>query len=209
MADQEDVKYVDYNEMMNLRHERFKALGGGQDIQRDLSDLSKRNLLADQITDLHRKIVFDLAAGGLSNQDVADVMGVSKERLQTLFKQELASAYQLCHSSLARSLYYLGISGDGRAAADWLRLHNRSKWATKTQLSGSEDGAPIKTEDSGAREVLNKLLAGMSTDKKLTRPPSTKSSPAPTPTTASTSPAKRAGSSSPKSIKRPRNEKTE
>lgn len=206
MADQEPR---DYNEELNLRHERFKALGGGQDLQKDLLDASKLNPLVDQVTEMHRKIVFDLAAGGLSNQDVADVMGISKERLQTLFKQEIASAYQLCHSSLARSLYYLGISGDGRAAADWLRLHNRSKWATKTLLSGSEDGAPIKTEDSGAKEVLQKLLAGMSTDKKLTRPSKPTTDPAAVSTSARTSPAKTRGSSSPKTIRKPRNDTTE
>lgn len=210
MADQAATpEPTDYNEMMNLRHERFKALGGGQDIQKDILDLSKFNVLADQITPMHRKIVFDLAAGGLSNQDVADVMGISKERLQTLFKQEIASAYQLCHSSLARSLYYLGISGDGRAAADWLRLHNRSKWATKTLLSGSEDGAPIKTEDSGAKAVLEKLLAGMSTDKKLTRPPST-AQPLSTDSGAGTLPSKAKNSESrAKTIRKPRNDKTE
>jgi hypothetical protein len=174
MADQDDAPPRDYNEEMNLRHERFIALGGSTDIQQDLKKLgSERILLGDLVTDLHRKIVYDLAAGGLSNQDVADVMGISKERLQTLFDYEIKAAYQLCHSSLARSLYFMGIAGDGKAAADWLRLHNRSKWATKTQVSGLEDGAPIKTEDAGARDLLNKLLSGMATDSKLkktTRP---------------------------------------
>src|SRR5258708_1429848 len=32
---------------------------------------------------------------------VRDGRGISKERLRPLFKQEIASAYQLCHSSLA------------------------------------------------------------------------------------------------------------
>lgn len=153
-----------YSEELNLKHMRFLALGGATDLQMDMKAWTP---LKDLVTPLHRKIVFDLAASGISNQDVADVVGISKERLQTLFDVELKSAYQLCHASLARSLYYQGISGDGKAAADWLRLHNRSKWAAKTQLSGDADGAPIKTEDSGAKSLLNELLSGMLTSKKL------------------------------------------
>jgi hypothetical protein len=153
-----------YSEELNLKHLRFLALGGGSDIQMDMKAWTP---LSELITPLHRKIVFDLAASGISNQDVADVVGISKERLQTLFEQELKSAYQLCHASLARSLYFQGISGDGKAAEVWLKLHNRSKWATKTQVSGTEEGAPIKTEDQGAKSLLNELLSGMLTSKKL------------------------------------------
>jgi hypothetical protein len=210
MADQEeqpappDEGAMDYNELLNLRHARFRALGGGQDIQQDLKDASRQLLLKDQVTDQHRKIVYDLAAGGLSNQDVADVMGISKERLQTLFDYEIKAAYQLCHSSLARSLYFLGIAGDGRAAADWLRLHNRSKWATKTLLSGSEDGAPIKTEDSGSKTLLTKLLAGMATDKKLTRP----SKPSALPAAVTKKDVKQPGvqTTKPRNVRKPRDE---
>jgi AraC-like DNA-binding protein len=196
---------LDYNEELNLRHARFVALGGNTDIQTDLKQVGW-NMLKDQITDAHRKIVFDLAASGISNQDIADVMGISKERLQTLFKPELQSAYQLCHASLARSLYFLGISGDGRAAETWLKLHNRSKWATKTQLSGSEDGSPIKTEDTGAKEVLQKLLAGMSTDKKLTRKPSGRTGSEESKPESSKSAATSA--KKPKLIRRPKDEQT-
>lgn len=155
-----------YLEALNLRHERFRALGGTQDIQADMSVL---NPIKDEITDLHRKIVFDLASAGLSNQDVADVMGISKERLQTLFDREVKTAYQLCHASLARSLYYMGVAGDEKAATNWLKHHNRSKWATKTQVSGTEGGEPIKTEDTGSRDVLAKLIAGMSVATNLVR----------------------------------------
>jgi hypothetical protein len=154
----------DYSEELNLKHLRFLALGGSTDIQMDMKAWTP---LKDLVTPLHRKIVFDLAASGISNQDVADVVGISKERLQSLFEYELKAAYQMCHASLARSLYYQGISGDSRAAADWLKLHNRSKWTNKTQLAGDPDGAPIKTEDQGSRSILDALVSGMLTSKKL------------------------------------------
>jgi hypothetical protein len=162
-----DEKDSTYNEELNLRHQRFLALGGGTDLQMDMKAWTP---LADLVTPLHRKIVYDLAAAGLSNELVAEAVGISKERLQALFGTELKTAYQLCHASLARSLYYQGIAGDQRAASDWLKYHNRSTWGTKTQVSGTEEGAPIKTEDTGARSIVNALLAGMLTDKTMRGP---------------------------------------
>jgi hypothetical protein len=151
-------------EELNQRHQRFIALGGKRDLQMDMKGWTP---LKDLVTDLHRKIVFDLSASGLSNEDVAAVVGISKERLQELFKVEIATAYQLCHASLSRSLYYQGIAGDEKAATNWLKYHNRSKWAAKQQVSGDPDGAPIKTEDASSKTLLNALLQGMMTDPDL------------------------------------------
>jgi hypothetical protein len=164
MAD--DDKESDYTRELNIQHERFLALGGGKDLAMEMKGWTP---LKELITDQHRKIVQDLASSGLSNEAVAEVMGISKERLQVLFSRELTLAYALCHASLARSLYWQGISGNDRAATNWLALHNNSKWAKKQQIAGTADGAPIKTEEVGsAREVLNKLLSGLATSKSLT-----------------------------------------
>lgn len=167
MADEKTTAApLTYVEELNLRHQRFIALGGGKDLQMEMKDWTP---LKDLVTDLHRKLVFDMASSGLSNADIAEVVGISKDRLQLLFKVELATAYQLCHASLSRSLYWQGISGDGKAATDWLRYHNRSKWAAKTQLSGMDEG-PIKVEDTGSKAILAALLGGMATDKSLRGP---------------------------------------
>jgi hypothetical protein len=191
MAD--DDKESDYVRELNIQHERFLALGGGKDLQMEMKGWTP---LKDLVTDQHRKIVFDLAASGLSNEDVAIVMGISKERLQVLFEREIATAFQLCQASLSRSLYYQGIAGNEKASTNWLALHNRSKWAKKQQLSGDPDGAPIKTEEVGsAREVLNKLLSGLATSKSMTGK-SKEIKPAPAKATVA-APKKKAGKAKP------------
>jgi hypothetical protein len=153
-----------YIEELNARHARFVALGGGKDLQMEMKGWTP---LKDLVTDQHRHIVFDLSASGLSNEDVAAVVGISKERLQELFKVEIATAYQLCHASLSRSLYYQGIAGDEKAATNWLKYHNRSKWAAKQQLAGTPDGEAIKVEETSSKSLLNALLQGMLTDPDL------------------------------------------
>ncbi len=169
MADEEEPG--EYSRQLDIKHERFKALGGGTTVQDDLKALGlERMPLGECITDAHRRLVSELAAAGLSNQAIADILGISKERAQTLFKQEIGTGFELASATLARSLYRGGVAGDHQAAVQWLRYHNRSQWKAKNEFGGV-GGKPIQveTEDKTGRDILAALLAGMSTDKSLKR----------------------------------------
>jgi hypothetical protein len=161
-----------YSARLDIKHERFKALGGGTTVQDDVKALGLERLpLGQQVTDAHRELVSHLAAAGLSNQSIADILGISKERTQHLFKREIGTGFELASATLARSLYWMGVSGDTQAAIQWLRYHNKSQWKAKQEFGGI-DGKPIQveTEDKTGKEFLAALLQGMSTDKKLKRP---------------------------------------
>lgn len=152
---------------------RFYALGGGKLLNDELKKLPP---LADLVTDAHKEMVYDLAASGLSNDAVARVMGISKERLQTLFEHELGTAYEVAHAQMARSLWINGAAGETGAALGWIRNHNRSNWASlvkteKTDKGAAQDEAGIdKLKEAGA-DLVNAILSGMSTDKKLYKRP--------------------------------------
>lgn len=157
----------------DLMRARFHALGGGKLLQEDLAKLPP---LADLVTPAHREMVYDLAASGLSNDAVARIMGISKERLQTLFEYELGTAYEMAHANMARSLYINGLAGESGAALGWIRNHNRSNWGSitkveKTDKGAAQDDAEIDKIKTAGQDLLVAVLTGMSTDKKLFKPP--------------------------------------
>lgn len=154
--------------------QRFIALGGGASIDMDLARMPK---LADLVTDQHRAMVKDLVASGLSQDATARIMGISKERLQTLFEYEVGTGYEIAQASMARSLYVSGLAGNSKAASDWLRYHNRSQWSEKSQLS--EEGAKQEGEAAEAAAAKSELfiaglLAAISVDPTLYKKPGTK-----------------------------------
>jgi AraC-like DNA-binding protein len=185
MADSDDTpeggdgpsEYVNERQLVAAR---FIALGGGSTID---MDLAKMPVLADLVTPQHRDLVKDLAAQGLSNEAVARIMGISKERLQTLFAYELGTAFEIAKASLARAAYWKGIAGSESAMALWLRNHNRSDWISRIATEKTDKGAEQASDEISAikdlgQNVLAAMLSAMSTDKKLFKPPK-KDKPAP------------------------------
>jgi len=177
MADSDDIfEEAEPSEYMNERQlvaARFIALGGGSTIDMDLAKMPK---LADLVTDQHRSLVNDMAAQGLSNEAIAQVMGISKERLQTLFEYELGTGFERAKASLARSAYWKGIAGDVPAMALWLRNHNRSDWAStvkteKTDKGAAQDDAEIEKVKTAGQDLLAAMLTGMSKDPTLFKAP--------------------------------------
>lgn len=179
MADSDDIPQGDdeapteYMSERQLVAARFIALGGGSTID---MDLAKMPVLADLVTEQHKSLVKDLAAQGLSNEAVARIMGISKERLQELFEYELGTAFELAKASLARGAYWKGISGDVAAMALWLRNHNRSDWAAtvkteKTDKGAGQDAAEVDKLKEAGQDLLSAMLTSMSTDKKLFKRP--------------------------------------
>jgi hypothetical protein len=56
-------------------------------------------------------------------------------------------------ASISRSLYYMGIAGNEKAATNWAIYHNRSKWIKKQSVQGADDAPPVKHESwRGARD---------------------------------------------------------
>lgn len=174
MADSDDIPQDDEpSEYMNERQlvaARFIALGGGTTIDMDLAKMPK---LADLITQQHRDMVKDLASY-LPNEMVARIMGISKERLQTLFETELETGFHLAKASLGRAAYLKGVAGDVQAMALWLRNHNRSDWAQK--IEKTDKGQEQSTAETAAiadagRNLVNDLITAMSTSKDLFKRP--------------------------------------
>lgn len=164
----EDSEYV---ARRNMVAERFIELGGGSTIDMDLRKMPK---LADLVTQQHRDMVKDLTASGLANEAVARIMGISKERLQALFEYELGTGYEIAHSSVARALYLKAVSGDAYAGINWIKLHNRSQWAEKserTEKGAEQDKDATADAIKAANEaLLAALIGGIATAPELKRP---------------------------------------
>jgi len=153
--------------------ERFIALGGGSTIQMDLAKMPK---LADLVTDQHRDMVSTLAMCGLSNEAIARLMGISKERLQTLFDHELGTGFESAKATLIRSLYLKGVAGSDTATIAWLRNHNRSDWVSRLATEKTDKGMEQSTAETDALKdsaqlLLSGILSSMSTDKALYKRP--------------------------------------
>jgi len=211
MADSDDDIIEDEpnepNEYMSERQlvaARFIALGGGSTIDMDLAKMPK---LADLVTDQHRSLVKDLAAQGLSNEAVARIMGISKERLQTLFEFELGTAFEIAKATLARAAYWKGVAGSESAMALWLRNHNRSDWAStvkteKTDKGAAQDDVEIEKMKTAGQDLLAAMLTGMSKDASLFKAPkSDKPKPVKAPKSDKPKPVKAVESDKPKPVK--------
>ena len=158
---------------------RFIELGGGKGIDEDLRTMPT---IADHITDVHRQLVSDLVAQGLPNGAVASIVGISKERLQTLFAAEIESAYHIASSSLKRNLFRMGMSGDTGAMTKWISMHNLGDWAEKREMTdkGAEQEAKVASEMATAgQDLVAKAIAYISTSKEYQRPASKEPPPAP------------------------------
>jgi hypothetical protein len=179
VADSDDQESVaDYITQRQLIAERFIALGGGTTVEMELRKMPK---LKDLVTDQHRDMVKDLTAGGMSHDGIARVMGISKERLQSLFDYELAVGFELAESTLARAMYLKGVAGESSAATNWLRYHKKSQWSDKKEMTDKgaqqETDAAVTASKAANDDFLAKLLAGIAVDEKMVRPVTPKAQP--------------------------------
>lgn len=189
MADQDDGSNDDYVSQRQLVAERFIALGGGETIEMSLAKMPK---LKDLVTDVHRAMVKDLTAGGMSHESIALVMGISKERLQALFEYELAVGFELCEASLARSMYLQGVAGNSSAATNWLRYHKKSQWSDKKEMTDKgakqEEDKDVAVAKQANDVILKALIDGIAGNEKLVKAPTKAQSP---PVAAAKIPTKR------------------
>lgn len=159
------------------RRARFAELGGGRLLDEDVKRAGK---LEDVVTDLHRRLVRDMAAADLSQDIIAKILGISRERLQTLFEHELATGFEQIHGAIIRTMGAKAMMGDTFAGSIWLRNHNRSMWREKREQHNTDDA---ETGDGINEQELNEsfmagVIAGLLTDKSIKRIPGNKREPA-------------------------------
>jgi hypothetical protein len=172
--DDQDQEHGNYRTQQDIRRERFMALGGDKTLFMRLKDYRDRPVLGDLVTDEHRQLVMDMRAGGMKQETIATVIGMSKASLQKLFPVELESAVELTEAALALSLTHSGMAGDTPAALGYLKSHPELKWGSKSQITG-KDGKELVPDNATQLEANQILLAGilseLSTDKtKFKRP---------------------------------------
>jgi hypothetical protein len=165
--DSDDDSIDDVVNERTRRLQRFIALGGGVPIQQELRNLKRlanheHVSLKDNVTDGHRQIVADLAAGGASKDSIAKIFGIDRKTLDELFEFELATAFTLAKSNLARSLYLSGLSGNDAAAINWLRYHKDSDWESKSRSKNEHSvDAHIEGEIEHKGKTLEEAKAWM------------------------------------------------
>lgn len=191
-----------YNQKRMTRLERFRQLGGGKPIHEDVIAIGAMPTLAVEITPKHRELVMELAATGMSQETAARILGISKERLQTLFDKEWDVGFDLASGDMQRTIRLNGKMGDSWSAVQWLRYHPRSKFSDKTERTdkGAEQDKDINAEAVKAANdaLVAALISGIATDPKLKRPAEQKRQ------AATVAPAKVAAKKLPAVVKKPK-----
>lgn len=101
-----------------------------------------------QPTDAQRKSVHAMSAYGIPQNDIARVIGITKNTLEKHFRDELDTAETEANAKVAQTLYQMATSGMNVAATIfWLKT--RARWRETTHHAHSENinlnGVP--TED--------------------------------------------------------------
>jgi hypothetical protein len=155
------------------RRREFALLGYGVPID---EELRAAGTIGEAITERHRRLVRDLTAAGLPQASVARIIGMSLERLQSLFEYELGTAFEVAQASIARTVYLQAVDGDMNAASIWLRNHNRSDWSSKHMNrnidEGKEDAGDAVEERVTNEAFMQGVIAGLQVDRSYKRPAS-------------------------------------
>jgi len=131
-------------------------------------------VIGDLVTDKHRELVLDLRGAGLKQEAIAAILGISRDAVMKHFAYELEVGLAMSEAAAATALMQIGLAGDEKAITNYLKNHPEFKWGTKTQVTG-KDGKDLIPENATQAEAnqifLAKVLAAVSTDKKLFKPP--------------------------------------
>ena len=145
--------------------ERFEALGGATPIE---VDIERAGLIPEDgtieacISPYHRRVVWELASSGISQDKIARIMGISRERLAHHFAYEIETAAETMLASINRSLARKALAGDTTAALGIMRGHPRSDWRSRQETSGSVSSVNLDVElDMTDRESAQALLKAM------------------------------------------------
>lgn len=103
-------------------------------------------------TDKSRIEVTALKSCGITNDLIAQYLGISHDTLERHYRHELSTAQIKANTEMAMTLYKKGLNGDVTAMIFWLKT--RAKWRTEDAkiLDSNED---IKKEIIALREKLD------------------------------------------------------
>ena len=117
-----------------------------------------------QATDANRKQVETLAGFGITEDDIAMSLEISKPTLIKHYRRELDMGHIKANSAVAQSLYKKA-TGEGASAVTaaifWLKTRAGWKETVVNEHSGP-GGGPIQTEVS-ARDIIAGKLASLAT----------------------------------------------
>lgn len=105
-------------------------------------------------TDEQRKQVERAAAVGLTNEQVAKVLGIGETTLKKYFAEELASGGPKANYNVAGALYQSAMKGNVTAQIFWCKTRLGWKEADRLELTG-KDGASLMVNVNISRKVKN------------------------------------------------------
>jgi DNA-binding CsgD family transcriptional regulator len=124
-------------------------------------------------TDKDRKQVTIMAGIGLSQEQIAKIIGISDDTLRKYFRDELDTAEAKMTAQVAQNLYSIATSresGAVTAAIFWMKTRAQWRETNRTEVSGP-NGGPIKVESVDLShlsdeelEILDIALNGRSDD---------------------------------------------
>jgi len=108
-------------------------------------------------TEQNAKMVEAMTAYGVTQGDIAAVLGVSLSTIKTHYRDELDTAIAKANSKIAERLYKKALDGDTTSMIFWLKT--RARWAEtiKQEHSGPE-GGPVQHEVRTAEELAREIL---------------------------------------------------
>lgn len=98
--------------------------------------------------------VQSMAQYGLTQDQIADVMGIAKNTLRKLYLKELTTGANLACMAVGKRLFEKCMDGDTTALIYWTKARMGWKDKTSLEISGAED---IETTLLEARERVRKL----------------------------------------------------
>lgn len=116
-----------------------------------------------------RKQVLTMAGIGLTQDQIAKIMGISDETLRRNYKNELETGTSRMNAMVAQNLYSIATSkGQGSVAAAIFWMKTRARWqeVNRNEITGA-DGAPLDARvnvininglEFGQRQALKQLL---------------------------------------------------
>jgi hypothetical protein len=93
-------------------------------------------------TDEQRKLVEQMAAFGVSQEQIAGVLGVSVDTIQRHFRKEIDTAATRANTRVAGALYKNAMEGNVSAQIFWMKTRGKWREVHDVEVSG-KDGSGI------------------------------------------------------------------
>lgn len=112
-----------------------------------------------------RRVVENMSAYGIPQEDIANVLDIDRKTLAKYYRAELDTATAKANAKVAETLYKQATDPQNPRSATcgifWLKTRGGWKETSVHEHTG-KDGNPIQTEDMTARDILANRLAGVS-----------------------------------------------